>query len=91
MCLHQLLPPSHLIDAVEDVSIFQELQLVPAPLSGPSGLCRCSAVQTCVPWQLLFCSTETGIMSFVRQLEPDLHIESSPTVVDQLKVSTPLC
>lgn len=35
--------------------------------------------------KLLFCSTDTGIMSFVRQLEPDLHVDSSLAVVDQLK------
>ncbi|RVW68440.1 Peroxisome biogenesis protein 22 [Vitis vinifera] len=34
--------------------------------------------------QVLFCSTETGRSSFVRQLEPDWHIDTNPEVVSQL-------
>ncbi|CAN1161184.1 Peroxisome biogenesis protein 22 [Linum perenne] len=34
--------------------------------------------------KVLFCSTEAGRTSFVRQLEPDWHIESSPEIVTQL-------
>jgi len=34
--------------------------------------------------KVLFCSTEIGIMSFVRQLEPDWHVDSSQTTVQQL-------
>ncbi|CAA0837109.1 Peroxisome biogenesis protein 22 [Striga hermonthica] len=33
---------------------------------------------------VLFCSTENGRMSFVRQLEPDWHIDSNPEIVTQL-------
>lgn len=34
--------------------------------------------------KVLFCSTETGRSSFVRQLEPDWHIDTNPEVVSQL-------
>lgn len=34
--------------------------------------------------KVLFCSTENGRISFVRQLEPDWHIDSSPDIVQQL-------
>ncbi|KAM7271919.1 hypothetical protein ACFE04_031133 [Oxalis oulophora] len=34
--------------------------------------------------KVLFCSTENGRTSFVRQLEPDWHIETNPEVVSQL-------
>ncbi|KAL2331816.1 hypothetical protein Fmac_019397 [Flemingia macrophylla] len=33
---------------------------------------------------VLFCSTENGRSSFVRQLEPDWHIDSNPEIVTQL-------
>ena len=36
--------------------------------------------------QVLFCEKPTGVASFVRQLEPDWHFDSSASVVDQLKV-----
>lgn len=36
--------------------------------------------------QVLFCSTENGRSSFVRQLEPDWHIDSNPEIVTQLAV-----
>lgn len=34
--------------------------------------------------KVLFCSTEIGRTSFVRQLEPDWHIDSSPEIIHQL-------
>ncbi|GFP89442.1 peroxisome biogenesis protein 22 [Phtheirospermum japonicum] len=34
--------------------------------------------------QVLFCSTEIGRASFVRQLEPDWHIDSNPEIVTVL-------
>lgn len=34
--------------------------------------------------KVLFCSTENGRASFVRQLEPDWHIDTSPEIVFQL-------
>ncbi|XP_024993520.1 peroxisome biogenesis protein 22-like isoform X2 [Cynara cardunculus var. scolymus] len=34
--------------------------------------------------KVLFCSTEKGRMSFVRQLEPDWHIDSNPEITSQL-------
>ncbi|KAL8228854.1 hypothetical protein R6Q57_013754 [Mikania cordata] len=34
--------------------------------------------------KVLFCSTENGRMSFVRQLEPDWHIDSKPEITSQL-------
>ncbi|KAK3404523.1 hypothetical protein EUGRSUZ_K00825 [Eucalyptus grandis] len=34
--------------------------------------------------QVLFCSTENGRSSFVRQLEPDWHIDTNPEVISQL-------
>ncbi|KAM7498262.1 hypothetical protein LguiA_022676 [Lonicera macranthoides] len=34
--------------------------------------------------KVLFCSTENGRTSFVRQLEPDWHIDSDPEIVHQL-------
>uniref|UniRef100_A0A0E0H6B9 Peroxisome biogenesis protein 22 n=1 Tax=Oryza nivara TaxID=4536 RepID=A0A0E0H6B9_ORYNI len=38
--------------------------------------------------KVLFCSTENGRTSFVRQLEPDWHIDTSPEIVHQLAVSS---
>lgn len=34
--------------------------------------------------KVLFCSTEHGRSSFVRQLEPDWHIDSNPEIISQL-------
>ncbi|KAK7263552.1 hypothetical protein RJT34_31144 [Clitoria ternatea] len=34
--------------------------------------------------KVLFCGTENGRSSFVRQLEPDWHIDSNPEVISQL-------
>lgn len=34
--------------------------------------------------KVLFCSTEIGRTSFVRQLEPDWHIDTNPDIVSQL-------
>ncbi|KAF5746047.1 peroxisome biogenesis protein 22 isoform X1 [Tripterygium wilfordii] len=34
--------------------------------------------------KVLFCSTEIGRTSFVRQLEPDWHIDTNPEIVTQL-------
>ncbi|XP_008778899.1 peroxisome biogenesis protein 22-like isoform X1 [Phoenix dactylifera] len=34
--------------------------------------------------KVLFCSTENGRISFVRQLEPDWHIDSNPEIIHQL-------
>ncbi|OVA11170.1 hypothetical protein BVC80_1741g182 [Macleaya cordata] len=34
--------------------------------------------------KVLFCSTENGRTSFVRQLEPDWHIDSNPEIISQL-------
>ncbi|KAG4980089.1 hypothetical protein JHK85_034047 [Glycine max] len=34
--------------------------------------------------EVLFCSTENGRSSFVRQLEPDWHIDSNPEIISQL-------
>ncbi|KAE9600704.1 hypothetical protein Lal_00045905 [Lupinus albus] len=34
--------------------------------------------------KVLFCSTENGRTSFVRQLEPNWHIETNPEIVTQL-------
>ncbi|KAL4569767.1 hypothetical protein LXL04_025410 [Taraxacum kok-saghyz] len=34
--------------------------------------------------KVLFCGTENGRMSFVRQLEPDWHIDSNPEITSQL-------
>ncbi|KAK3404522.1 hypothetical protein EUGRSUZ_K00825 [Eucalyptus grandis] len=36
--------------------------------------------------KVLFCSTENGRSSFVRQLEPDWHIDTNPEVISQLAV-----
>nr|CAD1832116.1 unnamed protein product [Ananas comosus var. bracteatus] len=34
--------------------------------------------------KVLFCSTENGRISFVRQLEPDWHIDTNPEIIHQL-------
>nr|XP_029144295.1 peroxisome biogenesis protein 22 isoform X2 [Arachis hypogaea] len=34
--------------------------------------------------KVLFCSTENGRSSFVRQLEPDWHIDTNPEIINQL-------
>ncbi|GJN26067.1 hypothetical protein PR202_gb13965 [Eleusine coracana subsp. coracana] len=40
--------------------------------------------EQCFCLQVLFCSTEVGRTSFVRQLEADFHIDTSLDVVSQL-------
>mmetsp|Transcript_61022 Transcript_61022/g.145342 ORF Transcript_61022/g.145342 Transcript_61022/m.145342 type:complete len:246 (+) Transcript_61022:64-801(+) len=37
------------------------------------------------PHKMLFCETEAGRGSMARQLEPSLHVDSSPTVLDALR------
>ncbi|KAI8558317.1 hypothetical protein RHMOL_Rhmol04G0081900 [Rhododendron molle] len=37
--------------------------------------------------KVLFCSTENGRTSFVRQLEPDWHIDTNPDIIFQLAVN----
>ncbi|MBA0730287.1 hypothetical protein Golax_020391, partial [Gossypium laxum] len=39
--------------------------------------------------KVLFCSTENGRTSFVRQLEPDWHIDTNPEIVSQLAILEP--
>lgn len=34
--------------------------------------------------KVLFCSTDNGRLSFVRQLEPDLHVDTNPDILSQL-------
>nr|XP_010931840.1 peroxisome biogenesis protein 22 isoform X3 [Elaeis guineensis] len=36
--------------------------------------------------KVLFCSTENGRISFVRQLEPDWHIDTNPEIIHQLAI-----
>ncbi|KAM7463311.1 hypothetical protein LguiA_031432 [Lonicera macranthoides] len=36
--------------------------------------------------KVLFCSTENGRSSFVRQLEPDWHVDTDPDILSQLSV-----
>lgn len=43
-------------------------------------------VKQCIRFQVLFCSTEVGRTSFVRQLEADFHIDTSLDIVSQLSV-----
>jgi hypothetical protein len=45
-----------------------------------AGVFTCGLVKD----KVLFCSTENGRTSFVRQLEPDWHIETNPEIVSQL-------
>uniref|UniRef100_A0A453DE54 Uncharacterized protein n=1 Tax=Aegilops tauschii subsp. strangulata TaxID=200361 RepID=A0A453DE54_AEGTS len=41
-------------------------------------------IETCVCLQVLFCSSEVGRTSFVRQLESDFHIDASLEIISQL-------
>ncbi|KAK7839435.1 peroxisome biogenesis protein 22 [Quercus suber] len=34
--------------------------------------------------KVLFCSTDNGRLSFVRQLEPDWHVDTNPDTLSQL-------
>ncbi|XP_020241192.1 peroxisome biogenesis protein 22-like [Asparagus officinalis] len=34
--------------------------------------------------KVIFCSTENGRSSFVRQLEPDWHVDTNPEIIHQL-------
>ncbi|KAL5216442.1 hypothetical protein ABZP36_007843 [Zizania latifolia] len=48
-----------------------------------AGLCTSGGL---IKDKVLFCSTENGRISFVRQIEPDWHIDTSPDIVHQLAV-----
>ncbi|RVW25508.1 Peroxisome biogenesis protein 22 [Vitis vinifera] len=81
-----------LLLALEDAGVFTSGGLVQRQ-GFPSSQVRHESVSVAIKQsffishellQVLFCSTETGRSSFVRQLEPDWHIDTNPEVVSQL-------
>lgn len=48
-----------------------------------------ASLYICTACRLLFCSTLEGKVAIVRQLEPDLHVESAASTVDALQRFTP--
>lgn len=48
-----------------------------------------SSPQHLPPQRLLFCSTQTGKQSMVRQIEPELHIDADPTTLEDLRRFVP--
>lgn len=55
-------------------------------------LAKCKSYNSVnIKLQVLFCSTEIGRTSFVRQLEPDWHIDTNPEISTQLAVKSFPC
>ncbi|MQL84458.1 hypothetical protein Taro_016973 [Colocasia esculenta] len=65
------------LDAVEEEELEER---VLSALSDAGVFTSCGLVRE----KVLFCDTENGRTSFVRQLEPEWHIETNPDVIHQL-------
>ncbi|KAM0894331.1 hypothetical protein ACQ4PT_024508 [Festuca glaucescens] len=88
---HVTVRPS-VLDVLLEIAKFCDVYLMERILDDESGEKVLSALSEAglftsgglVRDKVLFCSTENGRTSFVRQLEPDWHIDSSPEIVHQL-------
>ncbi|EPS70939.1 hypothetical protein M569_03816 [Genlisea aurea] len=83
---------SSVLDVILEITKYYDLYLMERVLDDESERIIIAALEDAgffaagglVKDKVLFCSTENGRMSFVRQLEPDWHIDSSSEIVTQL-------
>ncbi|XP_078175842.1 peroxin 22 isoform X1 [Carex rostrata] len=83
---------SSVLEVLHEIAKFCDVYLMERILDDESGEKVLSALSDAgvftsgglMKEKVLFCSTENGRMSFVRQLEPDWHIDSNPEIVQQL-------
>ncbi|GAY64089.1 hypothetical protein CUMW_230860 [Citrus unshiu] len=90
----QVTVKSSVLEALLEITKFCDLYLMERVLDNESEKKVLLALETAgvftsgglVKDKVLFCSTEIGRTSFVRQLEPDWHIDTNPEIVSQLAV-----
>ncbi|GKD00885.1 peroxisome biogenesis protein 22, partial [Tanacetum coccineum] len=83
---------SSVLDVLLEITKFCDLYLMETILDDESEIKVLAALENAgiftsgglVKDKVLFCSTEVGRTSFVRQLEPDWHIDSSREISTQL-------
>lgn len=82
---------SSVLEVLLEITKYSDLYLMETVLDDESEKNVLSALENAgiftsglVKEKVLFCSTENGRMSFVRQLEPDWHIDSNPEITSQL-------
>lgn len=79
------------LEVLSEITKYSDLYLMETVLDDESEMRVLTALENAgvftsglVKDKVLFCSTENGRMSFVRQLEPDWHIDSNPEISSQL-------
>ncbi|XP_073003253.1 peroxisome biogenesis protein 22 [Typha latifolia] len=88
---HATVRPS-VLEVLLEISKFCDVYLMERIIDDESGEKVLSALSdagvfmsgSLIKDKVLFCSTENGRISFVRQLEPDWHIDTSPEIIHQL-------
>ncbi|KAL9453605.1 hypothetical protein AB3S75_009253 [Citrus x aurantiifolia] len=88
----QVTVKSSVLEALLEITKFCDLYLMERVLDDESEKKVLLALETAgvftsgglVKDKVLFCGTEIGRTSFVRQLEPDWHIDTNPEIVSQL-------
>ncbi|XP_058098030.1 peroxisome biogenesis protein 22-like [Magnolia sinica] len=88
---HATVKPS-VVEVLLEISKSCDLYLMERILDDESGERALSALEdaglfrtsSLIKDKVLFCSTENGRMSFVRQLEPDWHVDTNLEIVSQL-------
>lgn len=83
---------SSVVEVLLEICKFCDIYLMERVLDDESGERVISALQNVglfktgglMKDKVLFCSTENGRSSFVRQLEPDWHVDTNPEVLSQL-------
>ncbi|KAI3502274.1 hypothetical protein L1887_30307 [Cichorium endivia] len=82
---------SSILEVLLEITKYSDLYLMETVLDDESEMRVLTALENAgvftsglVKDKVLFCSTENGRMSFVRQLEPDWHIDSNPEISSQL-------
>ncbi|GFZ05534.1 peroxin 22 [Actinidia rufa] len=92
VCKNQATVRSSVLEVLLEITKFCDLYLIDRVLDDESEKKVLLALEDAgvftsgglIKDKVLFCSTENGRTSFVRQLEPDWHIDSNPEVVSQL-------
>ncbi|KAL7001481.1 hypothetical protein U1Q18_002632 [Sarracenia purpurea var. burkii] len=83
---------SSVVEVLLEISKFCDIYLMERIIDDESGEKVMSALQNAglleagglMKDKVLFCSTENGRSSFVRQLEPDWHVDTNPEILSQL-------
>ncbi|XP_065638290.1 peroxisome biogenesis protein 22 [Quercus suber] len=88
---HATLRPS-VVEVLLEISRFRDIYLIERILDDESGERVLLALENAglfksgglMKDKVLFCSTDNGRLSFVRQLEPDWHVDTNPDTLSQL-------